>query len=190
MKTTISLTLLAVAAALIPGSLLELQRGGAAWRIVTCHFTHFTHEQLAWDALVFLLLGLACARRDRGAFQATLLASIVIVPIAVLAFAPNVTTYRGLSGIDSALFALLLTMEWRRSWIVTLCALGFALKVLFEMKMGTTIFVSSGTAFAPVPVAHLAGAATGWIVAIIAASRRRFERGTPTPARNASCTPR
>ena len=83
MKTTISLTILTIAAALLPGSSLELQRGGAMWRIVTCHFTHFTYEQFAWDALVFLLLGLACARRDRGAFQATLLASVVIVPIAV-----------------------------------------------------------------------------------------------------------
>jgi rhomboid family GlyGly-CTERM serine protease len=173
MKTTMSLTLITLAAALLPGSSLELQRGGAAWRIVTCHFTHFTYEQLAWDALVFLLLGLACARRDRGAFQATLLASIVIVPIAVLAFAPNVTTYRGLSGIDSALFALLLAMEWRRSLMVTLCAAAFALKVLFEMKTGSTIFVSSAAAFTPVPIAHLAGAAVGWIVAITAASIRR-----------------
>ena len=188
MKTTIALTILTVAAALLPGSSLELQRGGAAWRIVTCHFTHFTYEQLAWDALIFLLLGLACARRDRGAFRATLLASVAVVPIAVLAFAPNVTAYRGLSGIDSALFALLLTMEWRRSWIVTLCAMGFAMKVLFEMKTGATLFVSSGAAFVPVPVAHLAGAATGWIAAITAASRRRFVHETPPPARSASCT--
>jgi rhomboid family GlyGly-CTERM serine protease len=177
MKTTISLTILTLAAALLPGSSLELQRGGAVWRIVTCHFTHFTYEQLAWDALVFLLLGLACARRDRGAFQATLLASVVIVPIAVLAFAPNVMTYRGLSGIDSALFALLLTMEWRRSWIVALCAAGFAMKVLFEMGTGATIFVSSGAAFTPVPVAHLAGAAVGWIVAI---SRHPQKGATPS----------
>src|SRR5260370_24599011 len=111
MKTPISLTLLTLAAALIPGSSLELQRGGAVWRIATCHFTHFTYEQLAWDALVFLVLGIACARRNRGAFQATLLASILLVPIAVLAFTPNVTTYPGLSAIDSGLFALLLKME-------------------------------------------------------------------------------
>jgi rhomboid family GlyGly-CTERM serine protease len=181
MKITISLALLTVAAAFVPGSSLELRRGGAVWRIVTCHFTHFTYEQLAWDVLVFLLLGLACARRDRGAFQATLLASIVIVPIAVLAFAPEVMTYRGLSGIDSALFALLLTMEWRRSWIVALCAVAFAMKVLFEMRTGATVFVSSNAAFAPVPTAHLAGAAAGWAAGIIAACRHR----SPPPSRSA-----
>ena len=63
---------------LLPGSALELRRGGDMWRIATCHFTHFTYEQLAWDALVFLVLGIACARRNRGAFQATLLASVVV----------------------------------------------------------------------------------------------------------------
>jgi rhomboid family GlyGly-CTERM serine protease len=168
MKTTISLTLITMAAALLPGSSLELQRGGPVWRIVTCHFTHFTYEQLAWDALAFLVLGIACARRHRGAFQVTLLASILIVPIAVLAFAPNVSTYRGLSGIDSALFALLLTTESRRSWIVTLCAAGFAMKLIFEMTTGAMVFVSSDGAFEAVPVAHLAGAIIGWNAGVLA----------------------
>lgn len=177
MKTTVSLTLLTIAAALLPGSSLELQRGGAVWRIATCHFTHFTYEQLAWDALVFLFLGLSCARRNRGALQATLLASVVIVPIAVLAFAPSVTTYRGLSGIDSALFALLLTMEWRRSWVVALCAAGFAMKVIFEMTTGATMFVSSG-AFVPVPVAHLAGAIVGLVIGAAAFAERNHGLGT------------
>jgi rhomboid family GlyGly-CTERM serine protease len=165
MKTTITLTLLTLATALLPGSSLELQRGGAAWRMVTCHFTHFTYEQLAWDALVFLILGIACARRNRGAFQATLLASIILVPIAVLAFAPDVTTYRGLSGLDSALFALLLTMESQRNWRVALCAVGFAMKLIFEMTTGATVFVSAG-GFVPVPVAHLAGAIVGFAIGI------------------------
>ena len=160
MKTTITLTLVTLAAALIPGTSLELQRGGAAWRIATCHFTHFTYEQLAWDALVFLILGIACARRNRGTFQATLLASIILVPIAVRAFAPDVTTYRGLSGIDSALFGLLLTMEWRQSRLVALCAAGFAMKLVFEMTTGATVFVGAAD-FVPVPVAHLAGAIVG-----------------------------
>jgi rhomboid family GlyGly-CTERM serine protease len=162
MKTAISLTLLAVLATLLPGSWLELQRGGTVWRIATCHFTHFTYEQLAWDALVFLLLAIACERRNRGAFRATLLASVVVVPIAVLTFS-NVTTYRGLSGIDSALFGLLLVTEWRRSRIVALCGVAFAAKVIFEMSTGAAVFVHSD-AFIAVPAAHIAGALVGVIV--------------------------
>ena len=183
MKTTFSLTLLAIAAALLPGSWLELQRGGAVWRIATCHFTHFTHEQLAWDALVFLLLGIICARENHGAFRATLLASVGIVPIAVLAFS-NVTTYRGLSGIDSALFGLLLVTEWRRSWIVALCGVAFAAKMIFEMRTGATFFVHSD-AFIAVPVAHIAGALVGGIVAI---SQRLFNSSTEHVSRGCSAS--
>jgi len=164
-KTSIALTFVAVAAALLPGPWLELQRGGAPWRIATCHFTHFSHEQLAWDALVFLLLGILCARENRGAFRATLLASVVIVPLAVLAFS-NVATYRGLSGIDSALFGLLLVTHSRKNAIVALCGIAFVAKTIFEMHTGATVFVHSG-AFVAVPVAHVAGALTGSIVAIV-----------------------
>lgn len=162
MKIAISLTLLAIAATLLPGSWLELQRGGAVWRIATCHFTHFTYEQLAWDALVFLLLAIACERRNRGAFRATLLANVIVVPIAVLAFS-DVTTYRGLSGIDSALFGLLLVSEWRLSRMVALCGVAFAAKIIFEMSTGATVFVHSD-AFGAVPAAHIAGALIGVIM--------------------------
>jgi len=183
LKTTISLTLLAIAATLLPGSRLELQRGGAVWRIATCHFTHFTYEQLAWDALVFLLLGIACARRNREAFLATLLASAIVVPIAVLAFA-NVTTYRGLSGIDSALFGLLLMMESRRSRIVALCGAAFAGKMIFELTTGATLFVH-GDAFIAVPVAHIAGALVG---VIVATSQRLFNSSIEQVSRGCSAS--
>jgi len=173
MKLPMSLTLLAIAATLLPGSWLELQRGGALWRIATCHFTHFTYEQLAWDALVFLLLAIACERRHRGALRATLLASVIVVPIAVLAFS-NVTTYRGLSGIDSALFGFLLVSEWRRSRLIALCGVAFAAKMIFEMNTGATVFVHSDS-FIAVPVAHIAGAMVGVIVAI---SQRLFNSST------------
>jgi rhomboid family GlyGly-CTERM serine protease len=181
MKTAISLTLLAIAAALLPGSWLELQRRGAMWRIATCHFTHFTYEQLAWDALVFLFLGILCARENSAAFRATLLASVVVVPISVLALS-DVTTYRGLSGIDSALFGLLLVTESRRSRMVALCGVAFAAKIVFEMRTGATIFVHSD-AFTAVPVAHLAGALVG---VIVATSQRVFNSSIAQVSRGCS----
>jgi rhomboid family GlyGly-CTERM serine protease len=155
----------AVAATLFGGELFELRRNVEPWRILTCHFTHWSYEQLAWDALAFSFLAAACARRNRQAFHATLLASGILVPIAVLAFAPEVSAYRGLSGLASAMFALLLTLEWRRlSWPVVLCAIGFTAKIVFEGITGGTIFVSSmGEDVVSVPVAHLAGALVGVI---------------------------
>jgi rhomboid family GlyGly-CTERM serine protease len=174
--TTILLTLVAAAAALVDGSLLELQRGGSAWRIVTCHFTHFSYEQLAWDALTFFTLGWACERRNRSSFHATLLASVVIIPLAVLLFDPRIATYRGLSGIDSALFALLVISAARTSRIGVALAIAFACKVVFELTTGATVFVTNmGEGVEPVPIAHVAGALIGVAVSAIppAAGRLR-----------------
>jgi rhomboid family GlyGly-CTERM serine protease len=151
--TTILLALATLAAALVDGSILELQRGGDAWRILTCHFTHFTYEQLAWDALAFTFLGVACERRNRGAYHATLLASIVLIPLAVLAFDPRIDTYRGLSGIDSALFAMLVVSR-RNVFLGVL----FAGKIAFEFFTGGGVFVDD---IVVVPVAHVAGAVAG-----------------------------
>ena len=166
------------ATALIDGTLLELQRNGALWRILTCHFTHFSYEQLAWDALAFTALAFACARRDRGAFHTTLLASIVVVPLAVLALAPDIAAYRGLSGIASAMFALLLTLERRRlTWAVALLAVAFGAKLAFETLGGGTVFVGSmGDDVTPVPVAHLSGALIGVIAGL---PRKRLLLLTP-----------
>jgi rhomboid family GlyGly-CTERM serine protease len=158
--TTLLLTLATLAAALLDGSLFELQRGGDAWRLVTCHFTHWTYEQLAWDALAFLGLGIACERRSRRAFHATLLASITLVPLAVLAFDPRVDAYRGLSGIDSALFALLIVST--RDRVTALLGVAFAGKIAFEVMSGGAVFAAGG--FEVVPIAHVAGAITGSVI--------------------------
>ncbi len=170
MKAALAVTALAVAATFLPGEWLELQRGNfEPWRFLTCHLTHFSYEQLAWDALVFASLAVASARRNARAFHATLLASAILVPIAVLAFAPHIDTYRGLSGLASAMFALLLTLEWRRlTWPVVALAIAFAAKLMFEAVTGGAVFVDD---IVSVPVAHLAGALAGVIGGL---QRKRF----------------
>ena len=168
--TTILLTLATLAAALLDGSLLELQRGGEVWRIVTCHFTHFTYEQLAWDALALTCLGVACERRNRGAYHATLLASVLLIPLAVLVFDPRIETYRGLSGIDSALFALLVVST--RNWFLGVL---FAAKIAFEVLTGGAVFVGD---IEVVPIAHVAGALIGAAFGV----RQRKRYRTPNSA--------
>ena len=168
MKTAITLTIVAIAAALLPGHTLEWQRGGEPWRIVTCHFTHWSSEQLAWDGLAFAALGIASARRNRAAFHAILLASILLIPVAVLLFAPDVQTYRGLSGVASALFAFLIAEDRRPGFTAARTAIGvlFFAKVAFEFITGNAVFVQHmGAGVVCVPVAHLAGALIGAIAA-------------------------
>lgn len=176
----VAIALVAAAAALAPAGALELQRGTLELhRLITCHFVHWTYEQLAWDGLAFAFLAVACARRNGAAFHATLLASAVTVPLAVLAFAPEVVAYRGLSGLASAMFALLLMLERHRlTWPVAVCAVLFAAKITFEAITGGTVFVSGmGEDVVSVPVAHVTGAVAG-VIGGLASSRggaRRFQ---------------
>jgi hypothetical protein len=81
------------------------------------------------------------------------------------------TTYRGLSGIDSALFALLAALiarraimekDWSRLALATLVSIGFAAKIGFELSTGGTLFVNSTAAgMIPVPLAHVVGGIIG-----------------------------
>jgi hypothetical protein len=154
---------------------------GPWWSILTSHLTHWTYEQLAWDAIVFAGLGVACLRqqattpRSRIAFHATLLASAIVVPVAVTLVSPQITEYRGLSGIDSALFALLLVQT--RSRFTLPLAIGFVAKLSYEHLTGGTVFANNlGDDVVSVPAAHAAGACVGAIIGLTTAFLSKLTR--------------
>ncbi|HOX08224.1 MAG TPA: rhombosortase [Planctomycetota bacterium] len=167
----------ALAVFLVPGAarLLEYDRSalaaGELWRLVTCHWTHWGAEHLIWDMVVFALLGAACEGRSRRRLWLGLALSALLVPAAVWLVIPGMERYRGLSGLDSMLFALLATevlreklAAGRRLWALAAAAaaLAFAGKIAWELATGTAVFVDSSAAgMVPVPLAHLVGAACG-----------------------------
>lgn len=145
-------------------------------RLLTCHLTHWSLDHLFWDLAVFLTLGLICERRLPRPFLLCLALASLSIPLAVHYFEPHLQTYRGLSGLDSALFALLATTLLRdklrhRQWlpasaIAALC-LAFIAKIILEYATGTTLFVNAPSAgFVPVPLAHLVGAAAGMLTVL------------------------
>jgi rhomboid family GlyGly-CTERM serine protease len=144
---------------------------GQLWRIPTCHLTHCSGEHLFWDLAMFLALGVMCERRSVRRWLACLLAAGLAIPLAVLVVQSELATYRGLSGVDTALFTLLavtlLKEKWRQGdtgWLIAIAALLVALvgKTLYELLAGQCIFVNATlSGFQPVPLAHLVGAAIG-----------------------------
>lgn len=178
----VTLAIVAVLVALAGGEpLLQYDAGAIAggqwWRIITCHFTHWTADHLMWDAVTFAALGFACERMHRRATLACLAVAAIAIPLAIAAAMPELATYRGLSGLDSALFMLLAVFVVRRSWagggrwlgIAAAAAIaGFAGKTMFEVATGTTLFVESSGAFVPIPLSHLAGAAAGLVIGAVA----------------------
>ena len=91
--------------------LLAFDRGriadGEWWRGVTCHWTHWTLDHLLWDLLAFTVLIPLCWQAGAARLGWTLGLSSLLIPLAVWLCLPTMTEYRGLSGLDSALFVLL-----------------------------------------------------------------------------------
>ena len=131
---------------------------GEVWRLVTGHFSHWSSSHLAWDLLAFVILGTICERR-RGVFVAVVIATAWIVSLFLLVACPEVTMYRGLSAIDSALWiwAVFIIGERRVSLALALLSL-FIGKVMIE-STGMALFVDGVTIL---PVIHLLGGAIGF----------------------------
>lgn len=153
--------------------LLQLDRATVwphLWQLATCQLTHWSADHLLWDVIVFLALGSICECLDRRSLLRTLLLASLAVPAAVLLLCPEIALFRGLSGIDSALFGLLLARVFLTSRrdhdglslaLVTSGGAIFLAKCLYETFTRDTLFVSAAESFAVVPVAHLVGFIVG-----------------------------
>lgn len=178
--STFALMAVAVAIHLFPslGNALQFDRAavahGQVWRFFTAHLTHFGDDHLRWDLLAFAVLGALAERVSRGAFFLTMGISAVLITTGVAVAQPQFATYRGLSGIDSALFGFVIADLFVAGWrerhrfsmaVAAVAFAGFAAKSAVELASGATVFVDAGAAFAPVPLAHLLGLAGGLLVA-------------------------
>jgi len=150
-------------------TLLQFDRAaigaGEIYRLVTSHWTHWSGDHLLWDVATFLILGIACERRDRARMLATTLLAALVMPAGLLILQPTLQIYRGLSGLDSALFALLCVLIARErsvAWMAIPIA-AFFIKTMIELSTQSAIFVDTASAhFTPVPLAHLFGAGIGF----------------------------
>ena len=150
---------------------------GELWRFLTSHWTHVSGDHLFWDVLLFVVLGALCESNSRVRYAVCIAGAAVLIPLMLWVAFPDLQTYRGLSGIDSALFALLATVllqqEWRAQrweWVgpLTVICLAFFAKVGYEWATGHTIFVDSRAGdMIPVPLAHGVGAGVGVVVGLV-----------------------
>jgi rhomboid family GlyGly-CTERM serine protease len=138
---------------------------GQLWRLVTGSLVHWSREHFLLDVGAFLIVGLLYERHLRRSYPWILLASGVAVGCGVLWFRPDMTVYRGLSGVDSGQFAAAILVECGlaarepRRWIWVLPVAGvFAFKILYECLSGQLLFGtdSLGAIGVPTPVAPAA----------------------------------
>jgi rhomboid family GlyGly-CTERM serine protease len=147
---------------------------GEIWRILTCHLTHWNASHILWDLIVFIALGIVCERADRTAYLRCIVLAAAAIGASLSILAPALTSYRGLSGIDAALFALLLIRLSRESGNPWIAATGFvliAVKCAWEWRVGAMMFADGADVMIPVPAAHLVGAVCGAVAGLIRESR-------------------
>ena len=177
LRITLSLTALAILLATLPssGDLLQWERGPQflddGWRVITGHFVHWSANHAFWDILVFAILAAICEQRSRSLLLLLLGVSALLISFGIRVFEPSIDSYRGLSGINTGLFTLvvliLLREKWRaneRRWCYIACALllGLGVKTIFELVTGATLFVQIPTSeFEPLASVHLVGIAVG-----------------------------
>ncbi len=155
---------------------------GELWRLITGHWTHWSLDHLGWDVIAFVVLAAGCEWTGRARLLACVISSALAVSLGVMALRPDLSQYRGLSGVDSALFVLLAmdmisrsVMERDRPQTVILagCLVAFMLKVGFEMCTGSTMFVDAARCgMVPLALAHVVGGGIGLVFALSWPRRR------------------
>jgi rhomboid family GlyGly-CTERM serine protease len=155
------------------GALLQYDRArvaeGEVWRFVTGQMVHWTARMAVADLAVLLAFGLwlELAGRRRAVSSALGLAA-VLVAVGIQLLRPDLTLYRGSSGLASALFVLACLEAMRpparlSSRILAAGALLlFSAKVAWEMSGALPLFAGDlPEAVAAVPLAHLLGGLAG-----------------------------
>jgi rhomboid family GlyGly-CTERM serine protease len=120
---------------------------GELWRLVTANLVHWSIEHFLLDAGAFLVVGCLYERYFGRGYPWMLLACGLAVGCGVFAMAPELATYRGLSGVDSGQFAAALCVEAglarreriRWLWLAPVAAL-FGAKILWEIGTGRMFF--------------------------------------------------
>jgi len=180
---TASVGFAALVVALLPGlgELLQYDRaaiaGGEVWRLASCYLVHWSADHLCWDWLMFVVLGAVCEMRNPWRMRSCLVAGIAAVSAVVYWGFPAIEVYRGLSGLDSALFTLLATdlfnearREGDKLWLFLTGGLlaAFGAKTIYEAITGQAFFVDQQAAkFVTLVFDHVAGAVVGVVISLV-----------------------
>ncbi len=171
---------LAVIVFFLPGAteLLQYDRAALAsgewWRLVTGHWTHAGGQHLLFDVITFVALGGFLEARSRRAFWFVVGTSILAISLTLVVFNPELDSYRGLSGVDCALYvaviAYIIRDHGRDRWLSSVAGImlvAFVGKIVYEWGTGATLFVTTfSEGFAPVPLAHLVGGLAGGLAVL------------------------
>ena len=149
---------------------------GELWRLVTGHWVHFSASHLFYDATVLGITGWIIESRGYRYFAALCLLSALSISLVMLVLLPDMAYYGGLSGIAMAstvylaLQGLREPSPWRGvSLFVLLLCIG---KIIVDATIGHFALVVFEGDLVVVPLSHLVGAASGFVLYLWSAMNR------------------
>jgi rhomboid family GlyGly-CTERM serine protease len=170
-------------AAAFPGihGVLLYERGkilhGELWRLWTSHWTHFSYSHLLWNLVVLLLAGPLLERARPGLLRRYTLSAAPLISISLLALAPDMQTFGGLSGLATGLVTLVALArladepQARTGWVMVLGLV--AAKILMDTGRATPLFADfAASVIRPSRWAHALGIGSALLVFALAAKSR------------------
>lgn len=153
----------------------------------TAHLTHWTSGHLLWDAVMFAAFGLIAARAFGLRLLAAFFIAAPVITLGVAHWAPELTSYRGLSGIDTLLVvfvSLKILCDAKHARSIRVAAitllLGLAGKTLFEAVTHGALFAGDlGPGVTTVPLAHLIGGMIGAALVFTPTPLVRMKKSPP-----------
>lgn len=147
--------------------------------LFTGHFTHWTFHHMAVDTVVFCVISYLCHffnfqnKFSNAIYVSYLSAAAVAISLVISVLQPEIKWYRGLSGINWALYGVLVVHLYygkRRLWqgaAVTMVVIFFTL-ISLQLAGGHSMLVTyMGPGVVNMPLAHITGAVTGVAAACI-----------------------
>ncbi len=140
------------------------------WRLYTAHFVHWDLNHLCWDLLLYISIGLLLIKEDPRVFGVNLFLSPILISMTLWIAEPEMLYYRGISGLDAALFTSLAILWINKGdtvfiWLGILQLVLISSKILYELNTHETLFTDSQS-YVVIPTAHLAGALSACIITL------------------------
>ena len=166
--------------------------GGEAWRLITGNLVHLSPSHFFYDVVALLVVGTLIETRRYRCFSLLCLASAALIGATLYAFKPEILVFGGMSGVVTAgvvflcLHGLREIGAWR--WVCLATLICFAIKMSLELALGSSLLLLTGMesqGFAPVPLSHVVGAATAFLLFGTTAPRapRSARAAVPAAAR-------
>lgn len=153
---------------------------GEWWRLFTGQFVHISAGHFIGNVLALGVAYLLFSENWRGwKFVTLLLICATTSNMGMYYFHPEIENYVGISGALYGLIAFGALTDWfNKVPFGRIITLGLILKVVYEFYLGPIAFTAAEPSDAIAVQAHLYGAITGFLLALLLAVKTYFQKQT------------